>query len=150
MVAADGSGALVFKVGDKVVSDSLTYTGSSWTTFEQVSGSITLEKGEQILTMEVAKGYIDIDWFQISKAGEGPGTGPGTDAIKQTVAFDDPSVRQDYHVFDMNGMFMGILTAYGFDAAKQILQTSNDVKTSGIYLLRNRATGQMQKVRVVR
>jgi hypothetical protein len=50
----------------------------------------------------------------------------------------------------MNGMFMGILTAYGFDAAKQILQTSNDVKTSGIYLLRNRATGQMQKVRVVR
>ena len=148
MVAADGSGALVFKVGDKVVSDSLTYTGSSWTTFEQVSGSITLEKGKQILTMEVAKGYIDIDWFQISKAGEGPG--PGTDAIKQTVAFDDPSVRQDYHVFDMNGMFMGILTAYGFDAAKQILQTSNDVKTSGIYLLRNRATGQMQKVRVVR
>jgi hypothetical protein len=38
MVAADGDGALVFKVGDKVVSDSLKYSGSSWTDFDKVSG----------------------------------------------------------------------------------------------------------------
>jgi len=147
-VAASGTGSIVFKVGDKVVSDTLEFTGDSWTSFDQVKGNIKLDAGKQILTLEISKGYIDVDWFQISKAGEGPG--PGTDAIPQTVAFDDNAVRQDYHVFDMNGMFMGVLTAYGFDAAKQILQTSNDVKTSGIYLLRNRLTGQMQKVRVVR
>jgi hypothetical protein len=45
---------------------------------------------------------------------------------------------------------MGILSAYGFDAAKQILETSSDVKSSGIYYLRNRATGKMQSVRIVR
>ncbi len=141
-VAADGNGAVVFKVGDKVVSDSLKYTGSSWTSFEEVSGSITLEKGEQILTMEVAKGYIDVDWFQI----EGSGIAP----IVQTAKFVDNNARQDYHVFDQNGVHMGVLTAYGFDAAKEILQNSSAVKSSGIYYLRSRTTGKMQSVRVAR
>ncbi|MDD5943743.1 endo-1,4-beta-xylanase [Fibrobacter sp.] len=139
-VAADGDGALVFKVGDKVVSDTLKYTGSSWTSFDEVSGAITLEKGEQILTMEVAKGYIDVDWFQID-AGKVP--------IAQTVKYVN-NTRQDYHVFDQNGVHMGVLTAYGFDAAKEILQNSNAVKASGIYYLRSRTTGQMQSVRVTR
>lgn len=149
MVAADGDGALVFKVGDKVVSDSLKYSGSSWTDFDKVSGSITLEKGQQILTLEVAKGYIDVDWFQISKAGEGPGTGPGTDAIARTVKYD-PNALQDYFVFDMHGANLGVLSAYGFDAASTILKSSSYVKSSGVYVLRNRFTGQMQKVRVTR
>ena len=142
-VAADGNGAVVFKVGDKVVSDSLKYTGSSWTSFDEVSGSITLEKGEQILTMEIAKGYIDVDWFQISAAGDEP------QFVQQNVKFDNNS-RQDYHVFDQNGVHMGVLTAYGFDAAKEILQNSSAVKSSGIYYLRSRTTGQMQSVRVAR
>ena len=139
-VAADGEGALVFKVGDKVVSDTLKYKGSSWTSFDEVSGSITLEKGDQILTMEVAKGYIDVDWFQID-AGKVP--------IAQTVKYVN-NTRQDYHVFDQNGVHMGVLTAYGFDAAKEILQNSSAVKASGIYYLRSRTTGQMQSVRVTR
>ena len=131
----------MFKVGDKVVSDTLKYTGSSWTSFDEVSGAITLEKGEQILTMEVAKGYIDVDWFQI----EGSGIAP----IAQTVKFVNNS-RQDYYVFDQNGVHMGVLTAYGFEAAKDILKNSSDVKASGIYYLRSRTTGQMQSVRVAR
>ena len=140
-VAAEGDGALVFKVGDKVVSDSLKYTGSSWTTFDEVSGSITLEKGEHILTMEVAKGYIDIDWFQIG--------GSGTEAITQTMKFA-PNTLQDYYVFDMQGVRLGILSAYGFDAAAELLKSSSAVKSSGIYYLRSRTTGQMQSVRVTK
>ena len=142
-VAADGEGAVVFKVGDKVVSDSLKYTGSSWTSFDEVSGSITLEKGEQILTMEIAKGYIDVDWFQISADGDEP------QFVQQNLMLDN-NVRQDYHVFDQNGVHMGVLSAYGFDAAKEILRNSGDVKASGIYYLRNVKTGKMQSVRVVR
>ena len=140
-VAANGDGALVFKVGDNVVSDTLKYTGASWSEFDEVSGTITLEKGEQILTLEVAKGYIDIDWFQI---------GSGTDAIAPAIKFVDNNARQDYHVFDQNGVHMGVLTAYGFDAAKEILQSSSAVKASGIYYLRSRTTGQMQSVRVTK
>ncbi len=141
-VAANGDGAVVFKVGDKVVSDTLKYSGTSWTDFDEISGSITLEKGEQILTMEIAKGYIDVDNFQIKEA--------GTEAIAQKVEFVDNNARQDYHVFDQNGVHMGVLTAYGFDAAKEILQSSSAVKASGVYYLRNRTTGKIQPVRVSR
>ena len=50
----------------------------------------------------------------------------------------------------MHGVNMGILSAYGFDAAARMLQTSGTVKSSGVYMLRNRFTGEMQKVRVTR
>jgi hypothetical protein len=143
-VAANGTGSIVFKVGDKVVSDTLEFTGDSWTSFDQVKGNIKLDAGEQILTLEISKGYIDVDWFQITKAGEIP-----PDAIAQKVSYD-PNSRQDYFVFDMHGVNMGVLSAYGFEAAAEILQNSSDVKSSGVYMLRNRATGAMQKVRVVR
>ena len=144
MVAADGDGSVVFKVGDEVVSDTLKYAGSSWTNFEEVTGSIKLAAGEQILTMEVTKGYIDVDWFQIGAEGS------DIAAIAQTVNFANDNARQDYHVFDQNGVHMGVLTAYGFDAAKEILQGSSTVKASGIYYLRSRTTGKMQSVRVIR
>ena len=140
MVAANGDGALVFKVGDKVVSDTLKYTGTSWTDFEEVSGSVTLEAGEQILTLEIAQGYIDVDWFQIDA---------GTSAIARTPKYD-PKALQDYYVFDMQGNRLGILSAYGSDAAAELLKSSSAVKTSGIYYLRSRTTGQMQSVRVMR
>ncbi|MBQ2051757.1 MAG: hypothetical protein II495_05930, partial [Paludibacteraceae bacterium] len=35
--------------------------------------------------------------------------------VQQNVKLDNNS-RQDYHVFDQNGVHMGVLTAYGFDA----------------------------------
>jgi GH35 family endo-1,4-beta-xylanase len=143
-LAASGTGSIVFKVGDKVVSDTLEFTGDSWTSFDQVKGNIKLDAGEQILTLEISKGYIDVDWFQITKAGEIP-----PDFIVQKVQYD-PNALQDYFVFDMHGVNMGVLSAYGFDAAKTILKSSSYVKSSGVYVLRNRHTGEMQKVRVAR
>ena len=140
-VAANDSGALVFKVGDKVVSDTLKYAGTSWTTFDQVKGSITLDKGEQILTMEVARGYIDIDWFQISKAGEGP------DAISQTVDFEGNFIRQDYRVFDMNGSYMGVVRAAGVQELKAA--SAKLVKRGGAYLAKSEA-GKILRIQVAK
>jgi len=77
------------------------------------------------------------------------GDDPGTTAIAQDVNYDANRL-QDYHVFDQNGVHMGILSAYGFEAAKEILKSSSAVKNSGVYYLRNRFTGAMQNVRVVR
>ena len=118
--------------------------------------------------MTVTGSWFDVDYFTFVKGkdatdpepivtedpgtdepGDNPGTGDTTMVIGQKVQYD-PNARQDYFVFDMHGVNMGILSAYGFESAAQILQTSNDVKSSGVYMLRNRATGAMQKVRVVR
>ncbi len=141
-VAASGTGSILFKVGDKVVSDTLEFTGDSWTSFDQVKGNIKLDAGEQILTLEISKGYIDVDWFQIANPGD-------PQFVQQNLKLDN-NARQDFHVFDQNGVHMGVLTAYGFDAAKEILKTSNEVKASGVYYLRSRTTGKMQSVRIIK
>ena len=144
-VAADGQGALVFKVGDKVVSDTLNYTGSSWTTFEQATGTITFEKGEQILTMEVAKGYIDIDSFQISKAGDEPG--PGGDSTTVVNARFQVQGVQDYRIFDMNGGYIGMVRASGMQELRA--NAVSLVKIGGAYIAKSSA-GKILRIQVAK
>ena len=57
---------------------------------------------------------------------------------------------QHFNVFDMQGVNMGVISGYGFEAAAQILKGSSKVKASGIYYLRNRTTGKMHTVRIAR
>ena len=105
---------------------------------------MTLTAGKHILRLDVTKEYFDIDYINFVKGDAGDPM-----IVQQNVKLDN-NARQDYHVFDQNGVHMGVLTAYGFDAAKEILQSSSAVKSSGIYYLRSRTTGQMQSVRVTR
>jgi len=53
-------------------------------------------------------------------------------------------------VIDPMGVRMGVISGYGFEAAGEMLRESPRVTASGIYYLKNRKTGQMYKVRVVR
>ena len=104
-----------------------------------------LEQDKQIIAPLYGK--ADINFVKGDVVDE-----PGEDdpmLVQQELKLDN-NARQDYHVFDQNGVHMGVLTAYGFDAAKEILKTSNEVKNSGVYYLRSRTTGQMQSVRVTR
>ena len=83
-------------------------------------------------------------------------------ALEQPIAIDDnggkfgnkirleQSTLQNYDVFDVQGVRLGKLSAYGFSDASTMLKSANVVKTSGIYFLRNRTTGKMKSVRVVR
>ena len=78
-----------------------------------------------------------------------------------SAAFEQPTVisnklrfeqntLQNYDVFDVQGVRLGKLSAYGFNDAKEILKNSNEVKNSGVYYLRSRTTGMMQSVRIAR
>ena len=57
---------------------------------------------------------------------------------------------QNYDVFDMQGVRLGRLSAYGFEDAAAKFKSANAAKPSGIYFLRNRTTGKMKSVRVAR
>ena len=139
-VATEGTGAFTLSLDGKALAD-FEVTGTSYDEFSNVSKKVTLPAGKHILRMEVTQEYFDIDYIEFTKG--------DITAIAQKVELDNNS-RQDYHVFDQNGVHMGVLTAYGFDAAKEILQSSSAVKASGIYYLRSRTTGKMQSVRVTR
>lgn len=147
-VAADGEGALVFKNGDKVISDTITYTGDSWTKFETAKGHVTFDSvGEQILTLEVAKGYIDIDKFEFMVTDCAPGDtrcgGPSfncedypDDPACQTVNFDvrlaEQNVLQDFKVYDTNGKIKSNVSGY---TAKDAIKNSK--LAPGLYILTN-------------
>jgi hypothetical protein len=83
-------------------------------------------------------------------------------ALEQPIAIDDrggkfgnkirleQNTLQNYDVFDVQGVRLGKLSAYGFNDASTRLKSANAVKSSGIYFLRSQATGMMQSVRVAR
>ena len=143
-VATKGTGAFTLSIDGDVVGE-FEVTGESFDDFTNVSKKVTLPAGKHVLRLDVTQEYFDIDYINFVKgeAGDDP----------QVIGADlklDNNARQDYHVFDQNGVHMGVLTAYGFDAAKEILQSSSAVKASGVYYLRSRTTGQMQSVKVTR
>ena len=70
-------------------------------------------------------------------------------AIRSKIRLEQKTL-QNYDVFDMQGVRLGKLSAYDFSDAAKSLRASNAAKSSGIYFLRNRATGKMQSVGVVR
>lgn len=142
-VATKGEGAFTLSIDGKVIAE-FSVTGESFDDFSEVSEKVTLPAGKHVLRLDVTKEFFDIDYIQFVKGDAGD-----PHFVQQNVKLDN-NVRQDYHVFDQNGVHMGALSAYGFDAAKEILQSSSDVKASGIYYLRNVRTGKMQSVRVVR
>lgn len=149
-VAADGDGAVVFKKGDKVISDTINYSGDSWTKFGTAKGHVTFDtQGEQILTLEIAKGYIDVDKFEFMVTDCAPG-----DALCGGPSFncedypDDPAclvstpktrsgeTLQHYSIFDLNGHYIGSISAYSPSMAIQMINGINQ----GAYVLKNENT----------
>lgn len=149
-VAADGDGAVVFKNGDKVISDTINYSGDSWAKFGTAKGHVTFDaSGEQILTLEIAKGYIDVDKFEFMVTDCAPGDvscgGPSFNCEDYP---DDPAclvstpktrsgqTLQHYSIFDLNGHYIGSISAYSPSMAIQMINGINQ----GTYVLKNENT----------
>ena len=62
----------------------------------------------------------------------------------------EQNTLQNYDVFDVQGVRLGKLSAYGFNDAAVMLKSASAVKSSGIYFLRSQASGKMKNVRVAR
>ena len=135
-VAADGDGAVVFKNGDKVISDTINYSGDSWTKIEQAKGHVTFDApGEQILTLEIAKGYIDVDKFEFMVTDCAPGDvtcggpsidcdahpdAPGCDIVSFMPIRQEP-VLQHFKIFDLNGNYLGSISGYNKTDAANVV-----------------------------
>lgn len=135
-VAADGEGAVVFKNGDKVISDTINYSGDSWTKFETAKGHVTFDApGEQILTLEISKGYIDIDKFEFMVTDCAPGDVtcggpfidcnahpdvPGCDIVTIVPIRQEP-VLQHFKIFDLNGNYLGLVSGYNKTDAANVV-----------------------------
>jgi hypothetical protein len=128
-----------------------------------------IKDGEDRPAMTWLKEYFDEHFYDIKNMWYDKGISRhpldslDSAAFEQTIAIGDKNngniggklhleqnTLQNYDVLDLHGVRLGRLSAYGFDAAKEILKTSNEVKNSGVYFLRNRTSGKIQSVRVAR
>ena len=145
-VAADGDGAILFKIGDKAITDTLKYTGESWDKFEKIKGQVKFEAtGEQILTLEVAKGYIDIDNFEFMVTDCAPGDtrcgGPSFNCedfpddpaclVSITTTTSSPKL-QHFTVFDVKGSVITRVDNYTIEGATASLRLN-----PGVYLIKS-------------
>lgn len=123
----------------------------NYSDYNKVSTVVNLTKGEHILRLTVTGAWFDIDYLNF-EAGENAKdpyeiekTDPAAIAGKVQMGVN---VRADYDVFDMQGAFMGRLTAYGMEQAVQTVKSSNFLKAKGVYYVRAKATGMVQTVTV--
>ena len=145
-VAAEGDGAILFKVGDKAVSDTMKFTGDSWSKFEKIKGQATFSAaGEQILTLEIAQGYIDVDNFEFAVTDCAPGDalcgGPSyncdaypDDPMCKTVWIDFNKADAEllnFEVYDPSGKYHGALQGMTATDAVRYSKLS-----PGIYLMK--------------
>ena len=145
-VAAEGDGAILFKIGDKAITDTLKYTGDSWSKFEKIKGQAKFEAtGEQILTLEVAQGYIDIDNFEFMVTDCAPGdTRCGGPSFNCEDFPDDPACLvsiptttsspklQHFTVFDVKGSVITRVDNYTIEGATASLRLN-----PGVYLIKS-------------
>jgi len=147
-VAAEGEGAIIFKVGDTPISDTIKYTGDSWTKFDDVAGTIKFPAtGEQIVTLEIAQGYIDVDKFAFEMAACAPGDpacGPSIDCDAHPEAdgcgpvsidfkYAEAQMLKTIDVFDTNGKYLGTGSGYTIDDALRYAKLKH-----GLYLIREK------------
>ena len=160
VAAAGSTSSFQLSLDGKALTDVITVPAATsgeenYDDYNKVSANVTLPEGTHILRMDVTGAWFDVDYFTFVKGKDAtdpePIIGeddPGTTSIAN-VKFDAGKL-QDYYVFDQNGVRLGLMSAYGFNAAADMLRSSSMVKTSGVYYLRNRFTGAMQSVRVTR
>lgn len=163
VAAAGSTSSFQLSLDGKELTDVITVPAASsgeenYDDYNKVSANVTLPAGQHILRMDVTGAWFDVDYFTFVAGANATDPEPIT---KDPNNGDDPmalagninlnaNTLQDYYVFDVHGVNLGVLSAYGFDAAAEILKSSSDLKASGIYYLRNRATGKMHSVRIAR
>ena len=160
VAAAGSTSSFQLSLDGKALTEKITVPAAkegeeNYDDYNKVKANVTLPEGKHVLRMDVTGAWFDVDYFTFVKGKDAtdpePIVGdddPGTISIAN-VKFDAGKL-QDYYVFDMQGNRLGLISAYGFNAAADMLKSSSAIRASGIYYLRSRTTGKMQTVRVSR
>lgn len=171
-VASAAGGAFTLSMDGKNITESIAVPAAksgedTYDEYAKVSAEVNLTKGKHIMRLTVDKEYFDIDYITFvagAKAvdpepidGEVDGGDKGDDkgddknngevSIAKQLQYD-ANTLQHYSVFDMNGMFMGNLSGYGFDMAIETVRHGNVKFAAGVYTMRNRYTGAMKSFTV--
>lgn len=127
------------KVGDEV---KMEQTGEGdWSNYVDVAVKIgKVSAGKHVFKLEITGDYVNIDYFNFKA--------DGVDAVLARPAMK--KVRADYDVFDMQGVFVGRLSAYSIGEAVSIVKNSKTIKANGIFHVRAVKSNVSRTVRITR
>ena len=154
--ASDGSSLQFLVDGENLTSvlsvPAATQGEENYEDYNKVSANVYLTQGTHIIRMKVVSTWFDIDYFTFVKGKDA--TDPEPITIGRTPIANrmnlEVNTLQDYQVFNQLGMRIGTISAYGISAAIDQLKSSSALKSSGVYYLKNRATGVSKSVRIER
>ncbi|WP_407444160.1 endo-1,4-beta-xylanase [Fibrobacter sp.] len=121
--------------------------------FNKVKAIVNLEAGKHILRLSVVGPWFDIDYINFEAGENAPDSNPLDPAAIKPVVQEvhlQSNVLDDFDVFDMQGIRMGRLSAYGVDQAVATIKSSNILKNQGVYYVRNKRTGMMQSIHITK
>ena len=149
-VATEGEGAFTLSIDGKSIGE-FTVTGSSYDDFTEVKRPVTLPAGKHILRMDVTQQYFDIDYISFSTV-QDPCDGceaPCADCNTKIadVRLNMPTEAENYHIFDMNGTYLGVVRAAG--KAELRKNAASLVKRGGSYMAKA-ANGRTMLIQVAK
>ena len=161
--AGNEGSSLNLYIDDALVIEELAIpqTGEeNWDTYEKVGAQIAkISKGEHVVKLEVVGGYFNIDYltFVAGANAEDPepntGIGGGTQEDPSAIAGElhlNVNKLGQYDVFDMQGVYIGRLSAYSMEQAVSTVKHSDFISAKGTYFIKSKNTGKVQAIRLVR
>ena len=113
-------------------------SGSSWDDFKNVTAKVNLTEGQHIMRMEVTGSWFDIDYFAFACET------CHTEFANTKFQF---SGAENYRIFDMNGVYVGMVRAAGMQELRS--NAASLVKRGGVYLAKS-AAGQTLRLQVAK
>jgi len=157
-VAAAGAGSsFKLSIDGKDITEELAVPAATageenYSEFNKISTDVNLTAGKHVLRLTVVGSWFDIDYINFAAGSEAkdnfPNGGDDTPIVQKVKL--DRNVIADYDVFDMQGVFVGRLSAYSMDQAISTVKNGNRNLAKGVYTLRNRTTGNMQSVHIAK
>nr|WMX25150.1 endo-1,4-beta-xylanase [uncultured bacterium] len=158
----EGSSLNLYIDDDLIIEElAIPQTGEeNWDTYEKVGAQIAkISRGEHVVKLEVVGGYFNIDYltFVAGANAEDPepntGIGGGTQEDPSAIAGElhlNVNKLGQYDVFDMQGVYIGRLSAYSMEQAVSTVKHSDFISAKGTYFIKSKNTGKVQAIRLVR
>jgi len=114
--------------------------------YNKVKANVTLPAGEHILRFTVTGSWMDVDYFTFVKGKDATDPEPIDGPVLVNTRFQE-TASQDYRIFDMNGVYVGMVRASGMQELRS--SAANLVKRGGVYLARS-LTGKVLRFQVAK
>ncbi len=140
-------------ITDTIAVPKASFGEENYEDFNKVSRNVYLTKGKHIMRITVTGAWFDIDYVNFEKGEDATDPFPiekdDSTPISNPIRLNAPRIA-DYDIFDMQGVFMGRLSAYSPKEAISFAKSGNILKANGYYYIRNKSTGKAQKFRVAK